>query len=92
MSNWVISQIRTFVPILVGTALTWIAKKTGFVIDEETGAQAVMAATAGAIAVYYFVVHWLEQKWPAFGKLLGKQTLPYYDVVPPTDDAVGIQP
>jgi hypothetical protein len=92
MSNFIISTIRTIVPIILGGVATWVAAKTGWILPEDLEAEAAVGVTGLVIGGYYIVVHWLEQKFPKLGWLLGKEALPYYDVVPPPDDAVGIQP
>lgn len=81
--NPVISWIRTVLPLAVGTALTWVATRVGIVIDEDSKAQVAAVAVLIVSGVYYSVVHALEQKWPAFGWLLGNAKLPYYHGDPP---------
>lgn len=78
MSNFITSMIRTYVPILVGAVLSYLMVNHGIVVPEDLKNEATAFLTGVVIAVYYGVVHWLEQKWPAFGKLLGRQVLPYY--------------
>lgn len=79
MSNFIVSTIRTLVPIALGGAATWVARKTGFILNEDIEAQAAVIVTGGVIAAYYVLVHALEQRWPKIGLLLGRDTLPYYD-------------
>lgn len=81
MSNFIISNIRTLVPIAIGSVVAWLATELGVVVDEESKAAAIVAATGVLSAVYYAAVHWLEQRWPRFGWLLGAATLPYYAAV-----------
>jgi hypothetical protein len=83
LSNPVISWIRTVIPLAVGTALTWLAAKVGVVIDEDSKANVAALVVLVVSAVYYSVVHALEQKWPVFGWLLGDAKLPYYHGDPP---------
>jgi len=72
-----ISYIRTFVPVAVGSVATWLLT-LGVELDAETQAAAVTAGTGVLIAVYYVVARALERKWPAFGFLLGSQVEPEY--------------
>ena len=70
MSDYLISLIRTAVPIAVGTALAWLSQTLGIVLDDDSSAQAATVVTALVIAVYYAVVRKLEQRWPAVGRWL----------------------
>jgi hypothetical protein len=70
MSDYLISLIRTWVPVGIGAALTWLATRLGIVLDEDTSAQAAVVATVLVVAVYYAVVRKLEQRWPAIGRVL----------------------
>ncbi len=88
MSNYIISQIRTYVPIIVGALLTLLATKYNIVVDDGIGSAGVAFLTGLLSAVYYGIIHALEQKWPQIGVLLGKASLPYYDGSTP--DAAGI--
>lgn len=86
LSNFVTANIRTIVPIAVGVLLTWLAGKLGIVVDDNTRMTAGTVAVAIVTAVWYGVVHWIEQHWPAAGWLFGKAALPYYkpaDELPP---------
>lgn len=78
LSNFVTANIRTLVPIAVGVALTWVAARIGIVVDDNTRMTAGALAVAIVTAVWYGVVHWVEQHWPAAGWLFGKAALPYY--------------
>lgn len=70
MNNLVVSFIRTYVPISVGSLLSWLATK-GLEIDAETGAGLIVFLTGVLIAAYYGVVRLLERQWPQLGMLLG---------------------
>lgn len=75
MSDRITAWIRTVVPVGVGAAATWGAKRLGVQLDSAgLTASAVTAATG----VYYFAVSSLERKWPAFGVLLGSKGAPTY--------------
>lgn len=77
MSNYITSLIRTHVPILVGTLISWLATK-GLELDESTAAGLIAALTGALISVYYIVVRTLERKFPRVGVLLGVPTTPEY--------------
>lgn len=72
------SAFRTVVAGGVGTALAYLARKTGIVVDEQTGAGLVQGFTFIVITAYYLIVRGLETKIPAFGWLLGLAKLPTY--------------
>lgn len=81
MSDYLLSLIRTWVPIAVGVALTWIAVHWSIVLPEDLSTQASMAVTGLVVAVYYGLVRALELRWPWVGRLLGAARPPAY--VPP---------
>lgn len=86
MNDYVLSLIRTWVPIAVGAVLSWLAAR-GFNLDEEAtyGLTAFLTGLGGA--VYYALARALESRWPALGRLLlGSSKAPAY--VPPVPDAV----
>ena len=77
MNDFALSQIRTYVPLLVGWVLTRLAE-FGFVdIDRE----AVIGASVVVVsAVWYGIFRMLEMKVnPKFGWLLGAAKPPDYD-------------
>lgn len=74
MSDYLVSMIRTAVPIAVGWAITSLAS-LGVEMDE---ASAVAAVTSLVIGVYYAVVRAAERRWPQVGWLLGRPTQPAY--------------
>jgi hypothetical protein len=76
LSDFIIAQIRTWVPAIVGAALTWLAS---FGLDLWTvEAEWVSALTALFIGVYYLLVRVLAEKWGWFGYLLGYNKAPSY--------------
>lgn len=85
MSNVLVSFIRTWVPILVGSVITWLATRYNFVLPENLTVELTVLATGAVIGAYYGILRLLEQKWPWFGKLLGKQAEPEY-VEPPAKE------
>lgn len=85
MNDFVTSQIRTYVPLLVGWVLTRLAE-FGFVdIDRE----AVIGASVVVVsAIWYGLFRMLEAKVnPRFGWLLGVAKAPEYDGGLPGGDA-----
>jgi hypothetical protein len=78
------SLLRTVVPIAVGVALDWVARKTGVVVATDSVAPVVAALAASA---YYAVVRLAERKWPKLGWLLGLPVTPSY--IPPSPPSDG---
>ncbi len=76
MSDFVIAQIRTWTPILVGAFLTWLASYglDLFTVTEEM----IILVTALFSGVYYLIVRLLAEWKPAFGVLLGVNKAPEY--------------
>lgn len=92
--NVIFSLIRTLVPGAVGGALAWVARKTGFIIDEQTQAMAVTAVAGVAFGLYYTAVRVVETYvTPKFSWFLGDfrkgRTEPVYAL---KDTAVVIPP
>lgn len=78
MTNFITSLIRTYTPILIGSLLSFLAVKYGFVVDEAIQAQLVAGLTGTIIAAYYLIARLLERKFPQFGVLLGSTQKPVY--------------
>lgn len=83
MSDYAISLIRTYVPVIVGAVLAWLGSISifhpliaGMSYDQKTAIYG--AITAAVIGVYYTVVRGLERKFPQVGVLLGKKAEPVY--------------
>ncbi len=78
MSDFVISSIRTYVPIFVGAFVAWLSLK-GIQLDSST----VLALGTGLgglfAAVYYGVIRLVEKKYPQVGVLLGSTQQPTYN-------------
>jgi hypothetical protein len=70
VNDYIVSLIRTWVPVAVGGALTWLASRTGIVLDENTSAMAATVAVALVTTAYYTAARSLEQKWPRLGRAL----------------------
>lgn len=77
MSDFVISQIRTYVPMLAGAIVSWLALN-GVQLDSNAALALGSFLTALFGAVYYLVVRLLEARWPQVGVLLGKAKTPVY--------------
>jgi hypothetical protein len=67
--------IRTLVPIGVGSAIGWLAS-LGVVVSNDGRAALVTAVSALASALYYALITWAEDRWPAVGWLLGLAQTP----------------
>lgn len=79
MNNFVTSQIRTYVPIAVGSVFSWLLLNYGLNLDREIVTQVSALLTAGIIALYYLLARTLERRWPQVGKwLLGSGQQPVY--------------
>ncbi len=78
MNDYVLSLVRTWVPIGVAWVLTYAAVRWGVVLDEDISGQLATGATAVVAALYYALVRALETRWPWFGKLLGRAKPPAY--------------
>jgi hypothetical protein len=76
VNDTIVSLIRTWVPVVVGTLIAYLANR-GFNIDINQNA--VVAAT---IAIYYALARAAEKKWPALGWLLGVPKEPAYEGTP----------
>jgi uncharacterized membrane protein (DUF441 family) len=84
MNSYITSIIRTWVPILVGSVISWLATR-GLSLDKDTADAATVAATGIIIALYYVVVRLFEKYVsPKFGWLLGVAKTPVYHK--PTSD------
>jgi hypothetical protein len=76
----IVATIRTVVPVVVGLALAWLARR-GLPVGDELSAQWVTALDVAAVAGYYALVTLLERRvHPWFGVLLGIPRAPSYDV------------
>lgn len=83
MNNYLVSLIRTYVPIGVGLLLTWVAATTHIVISEHSRAVLVAACVAVLSAAYYALVRLLEKRVPQLGVLLGAIAQPAYSAPAP---------
>jgi hypothetical protein len=78
-SDYVPSLIRTYVPIGVGLALSWLSIHfSGVHVDPQTSLWLTGVLTALLTAGYYTLVRALEIKFPALSILLGHTAKPVY--------------
>jgi hypothetical protein len=78
MNDYVLSLVRTWVPVAVGAVLSWLAG-LGLDLGKEAEVGFVTFLTAVVIAVYYALARALEKRWPALGRLLlGSAKAPAY--------------
>ncbi len=88
-SDYVVSLIRTWVPVGVGAVLAWISTKVGFIVDEDTKNQGILFFTFFLTGLYYAIIRWLERQYPQIGWLLGLAKQPGYvptDEQPPSSE------
>lgn len=76
--DYLISQIRTYVPSGVGALISWLALR-GVEVDTDMQLLMVTGGTALATAGYYTAASAIQRKWPATGRyLLGSSKAPTY--------------
>lgn len=78
MTNFITSLIRTYVPIIVGSTLSFLAVKYGLAVDVSIQNELTAGLTGVVIAAYYLVARLLERQFPQFGVLLGSTQKPVY--------------
>lgn len=72
MTDFLISLVRTYVPIVIGYLVS-IGLLPSDLSDEATA-----AFTGLIIGAYYLLARLLEKRWPIFGWLLGAPKQPSY--------------
>jgi len=77
MGDALVSLIRTWTPIVVGSFIAWLLTM-GVVLEPTTEANLAVGLTGVVIAAYYALARLLERKWPFFGVLLGSVKQPTY--------------
>ena len=70
LSTYVIGLIRTWTPIAIGAALTWLLRHTGVLIDAQTSAGLTIFVVALVSGLYYALIHGIELAFPAAGRVL----------------------
>lgn len=79
LNNQVISVIRTFVPVLVGQIITWLAVQGIIDTTGQISGLLISLLTVSFTTVYYIIARYLEMKFSAqFGWLLGYAKQPSY--------------
>lgn len=70
------SVIRTWVPVGVGTALTWVLSWLAtnwhwdIALSQQASTTAGMVSVAVVTAAYYALARLVEKRWPKLGRLL----------------------
>lgn len=77
MNDALVSLIRTWVPIGVGSLISWLVT-LGIELDAATESGLVVGLTGLIIAGYYTVVRLVEKRLPWVGVLLGSTKQPEY--------------
>jgi len=75
MSDTTTSIVRTLVPLVAGWIITYLVS-LGFNIDQAALERVLYGVITG---LYYIIERFIEQKWPAFGVLLGSTQQPSYE-------------
>lgn len=76
--DFLVSQIRTYVPSGVGAALSWLALR-GVEVTSDQRLALVTFSTAAATGLYYTGARLIESKWPRVGGwLVGSKGAPSY--------------
>ena len=76
LSQYVVSLIRTGVPLAVGWVLVQLADHFGIGIDDSTSQGLTTALVAILAGLYYALARLVERKWPALTWLLGSSLQP----------------
>jgi hypothetical protein len=85
VNDFVVSLIRTYVPLAVGYLVAWLASTFNIVIPDDASQGLVLFVGAVLTAVYYLVARGVEAAWPGLGKILvglGIGKAPQYPAVP----------
>lgn len=91
MSSWIVQQVRTWVPIIVGSFASWLLT-LGVEMSAEAQGGLVVGLTGLIVGVYYTVASWLAKKWPWAGFLLGSTRQPTYGPTARQVKAAAAQP
>jgi hypothetical protein len=76
-SNIAPSMIRTWVPVIVGSLISWVAN-LGIHVSAQYQGILIVTMTAAIIGLYYTAVRYLETKFPVLSMLLGSAQTPVY--------------
>ncbi|MFC4053095.1 hypothetical protein ACFOY4_25710 [Actinomadura syzygii] len=66
MNDFMVSLIRTWVPVGIGNAPAWLALHYGVILDTDTSTKLKLAAAA--VAGYYALALAVERRWPGVGR------------------------
>lgn len=83
MNDYLVSLIRTWVPIGIGSLITWLSVSYGVVLSDDSSKYLILGAVGLVVGLYYAIARAVEAKFPALGRLLvglGART----PVYPPT--------
>jgi hypothetical protein len=64
------STIRTWVPILIGSVLAWVAAHWNIVVPAHASSTVVVATTGLVTAGYYIAARLVEKRYPRLGHIL----------------------
>lgn len=80
MSDYVVSVIRTVVPVAIGALSSWLLTKYAFHVDPSVQTSVTALLTAAVTGAYYTGVRFLETKFPKgpWGYFLGHTAKPTY--------------
>lgn len=79
--DYLVSQIRTYVPSGVGALISWLALR-GVEVTSDQKLLLVTGSTALATGLYYTGASAVQKKWPTTGRfLLGSKKAPTYSPV-----------
>lgn len=87
LNDTVVSLIRTWVPVVVGAGLTWVAKLFPSLEGQLDFEGATLLAVTIVTAAYYALARALEKKVPWLGWMLGVPSEPAYAGTPPAGPA-----
>ncbi len=72
------SLLRTWVTLIVGAFVTWLARRLHIVLDADSSQALVIGMTAVFSGAYYTLMRPLESKFKVFGWFLGLAKQPKY--------------
>ena len=78
MHDYVLSVIRTYVPIAVGSFLTFLAVRFGLEFPADLEDELSIAMVAVVSGLYFAAVRALERRWPWLGWFIGAPRQPTY--------------
>jgi len=76
VNDYVVSLIRTYVPMLTAALLVWVGQVTGILIVMNANAKVTVVLVVTGL--WYALARTLERRWPQLGWLLGSKRTPTY--------------